>query len=191
MTRVIVWLNGTFGTGKTATAAALVPLIPEARLFDPETVGYMLQPNLADHPVSDFQHWAPWRPLVVATAIELARHTGEHLIAPQTILNRDYLAEIVTGLRAAGAAVFHVLLDASDDTLRRRAGYRRVSSSMAMRPSSRASAAPRQWWVPSEKDRYRPGSGRSIRNSSGCSKTRRVAVGAADEHDDGPAGSRS
>lgn len=117
---MIVWLNGTFGAGKTATATALVPLIPEARLFDPETVGYMLQPNLADHPVSDFQHWAPWRPLVVATATELARYTGEHLIAPQTILNRDYLAEIVTGLRAAGIALFHVLLDASDDVLRSR-----------------------------------------------------------------------
>jgi chloramphenicol 3-O-phosphotransferase len=117
---VIVWLNGTFGAGKTTTAAALVPLIPDSRLFDPETVGYMLQPNLADRPVSDFQHWAPWRPLVVATATELARYTGEHLIAPQTILNRDYLAEIVTGLRAAGMAVFHVLLDASDDVLRRR-----------------------------------------------------------------------
>jgi hypothetical protein len=52
---VIVWLNGTFGAGKTATAAALVPLIHRARLFDPETVGYMLRPNLADHPVSDFR----------------------------------------------------------------------------------------------------------------------------------------
>jgi chloramphenicol 3-O-phosphotransferase len=117
---VIVWLNGTFGAGKTVTAAALVPLIPEARLFDPETVGYMLRPNLADHPVPDFQDWAPWRALVVATATELARYTGEHLIAAQTILNRDYLAEIVTGLRAAGVAVFHVLLDASDGILRRR-----------------------------------------------------------------------
>ena len=117
---MIVWLNGTFGAGKTVTAAALVPLIPKARLFDPETVGYMLQPNLADHPVSDFQHWAPWRPLVVATATELARYTGQHLIAAQTILNREYLAEIVTGLQAAGMAVFHVLLDASDDVLRRR-----------------------------------------------------------------------
>ena len=117
---MIVWLNGAFGAGKTATAAALVPLIPEARLFDPETVGYMLQPNLADHPVSDFQQWPPWRPLVVATATELARYTGEHLIAAQTILNREYLAEIVTGLRAAGVAVFHVLLDASEEVLRRR-----------------------------------------------------------------------
>lgn len=117
---MIVWLNGTFGAGKTVTSAALAPLIAGARLFDPETLGYMLQPNLADHPVSDFQHWPPWRPLVVATAAELARYTGEHLIAAQTILNRDYLAEIFTGLRAAGLAVFHVLLDASDEVLRRR-----------------------------------------------------------------------
>jgi hypothetical protein len=54
---VIVWLNGTFGCGKAATAAKLRSLIPSSRLFDPETVGYMLRPNLADHPVSDFQHW--------------------------------------------------------------------------------------------------------------------------------------
>jgi AAA domain len=117
---VIIWLNGTFGAGKTATAAELLPLVPDARVFDPETVGYMLRPNLADRPVSDFQHWPPWRPLVVATAIELARYTGEHLIAPQTVLNRDYLAEVFTGLRAAGLAVFHVLLDADQDVLRRR-----------------------------------------------------------------------
>ncbi len=81
---MIVWLNGTFGCGKTTTAAELRCLIPSSRVFDPETVGYMLQPNLADHPVTDFQHWPPWRRLVVATASELARFTGQHLIAPQT-----------------------------------------------------------------------------------------------------------
>jgi len=117
---VIVWLNGTFGAGKTATAAELLPLVPAARLFDPETVGYMLQPNLADHPVSDFQDWPPWRTLVVATATELARYTREHLIAAQTALNPGYLAEMFAGLRAAGVPVFHVLLDASEEVLRRR-----------------------------------------------------------------------
>lgn len=72
----------------------------------------MLQPNLADQPVSDFQHWPPWRPLVVATATELARFTGQHLIAPQTILVRAYLEQIFAGLRDAGLDVFHVVLDA-------------------------------------------------------------------------------
>jgi len=117
---VIVWLNGTFGAGKTTTAGRLLPLLPGTRLFDPEFVGYMLQPFLEDHPVSDFQHWPPWRNLVVATAHELAGFTGQHLIAPQTVLSRDYLEQIFTGLRAAGLPVFHVLLDADEAVLRRR-----------------------------------------------------------------------
>ena len=117
---MIVWLNGAFGCGKTTTALRLPALVPGSRLFDPETVGYMLQPNLADHAVSDFQHWPPWRPLVAATAIELARYTGEHLIAPQTVLARGYLEEIFACLRAGGLAVFHVLLDADQEVLRRR-----------------------------------------------------------------------
>jgi AAA domain len=120
MAGVIVWLNGTFGAGKTSTAAELLPRVQGARLFDPETVGYMLTPNLADRPVTDFQHWEPWRTLVVATATELARYTRQHLIAPQTVLDRPYLQQIRAGLEAAGQPVFHVLLDASDDALRRR-----------------------------------------------------------------------
>jgi adenylylsulfate kinase-like enzyme len=46
---VIVWLNGTFGCGKSTTAAELRLLVPSSRVFDPETVGYMLQPDLARH----------------------------------------------------------------------------------------------------------------------------------------------
>ena len=117
---MIIWLNGTFGCGKTSTAAELHSLVPSSRVFDPETVGYMLQPNLADQPVSDFQHWPPWRPLVVATATELARFTGQHLIAPQTILVRAYLEQIFAGLRDAGMDVFHVVLDAGEEVLRQR-----------------------------------------------------------------------
>jgi hypothetical protein len=114
---MIVWLNGTFGCGKTTTAAELRCLIPSSRVFDPETVGYMLQPNLADHPVTDFQHWPPWRRLVVGTATELARFTSQHLIAPQTVLDLGYLDQIFAGLRDAGLTVFHVVLDADDDIL--------------------------------------------------------------------------
>lgn len=116
---MIIWLNGTFGRGKTSTAAQH-SLVPSSRVFDPETVGYMLQPNLADQPVSDFQHWPPWRPLVAATAAELTRFTGQHLIAPQTILVRAYLEQIFAGLRDAGLDVFHVVLDASEEVLRQR-----------------------------------------------------------------------
>jgi cytidylate kinase len=117
---VVIWLNGTFGAGKTTTATALLGLVDGFRVFDPETVGYMLQPNLVDLPVSDFQHWAAWRPLVVATAHALIDQTGEDLIAPQTVLDEGYMAEILAGFARGGTAVFHVLLDCRLDVLRQR-----------------------------------------------------------------------
>ncbi|MGH3151023.1 MAG: hypothetical protein ACRDOB_09865 [Streptosporangiaceae bacterium] len=128
---MIIWLNGTFGAGKTATAKALLPLVPDTRLFDPEMVGYMLRPHLTDHPVSDFQDLPPWRPLVVATAAELSRYTGQHLIAPQTIMTQPYFTEIAAGLHAARLTLFHVLLDA-------RSWWRWVTGGRGGRPAGRS-----------------------------------------------------
>lgn len=71
---------------------------PVKPAFDPQTAGYMLRPNLTDHPVSDLPALAIVAPLVVATATELARFTGQHLIALQTILARAYLEEIFAAL---------------------------------------------------------------------------------------------
>lgn len=117
---MIIWLNGTFGAGKTATAAELLPMTASARLFDAETVGQLLRQHLADVPVTDFQHWPAWRPLVVATAAELTEQTGQHLIAPQTVMHAPYWEEIQDGLTTRGIEVFHVLLDADETVLRQR-----------------------------------------------------------------------
>jgi len=59
---VIIWLNGTFGVGKTTTAAQLVGDLPDARLFDPEYVGYLVAEHLRDHQFTDFQQLAPPAP---------------------------------------------------------------------------------------------------------------------------------
>jgi hypothetical protein len=119
--QVIIWLNGTFGVGKSSTAERLAALVPGSRVLDPESVGQLLRVNLSDLlPVSDFQDWAAWRPLVAATLIEVARMTGQHLIAPMTVLKREYLDQIFEPVRAADLDVFHVVLDASDTVLRSR-----------------------------------------------------------------------
>ncbi|WP_433522294.1 hypothetical protein ACQPZ2_34800 [Nocardia pseudovaccinii] len=65
---MIIWLNGTFGAGKTTTAQELTALLPGSRIFDTEEVGIMLRHVLASEIVRDFQDWQPWRALVVAAA---------------------------------------------------------------------------------------------------------------------------
>lgn len=118
--RVIIWLNGTFGVGKTSTAERLTAMVPDSRVFDPQVVGHLLRETLIDRPVGDFQDYPAWRPLAAAALIEIARMTGQHVIVPQAVLQRDYLEQIFALLRGAELDVFHVVLDASDAVLRRR-----------------------------------------------------------------------
>jgi hypothetical protein len=117
---VIVWLNGAFGAGRTTTARALTALLPKARIFDSEYVGYMLRHVLTTEPVYDFQEWPPWRGLVVATAAQVLDYVGGTLVVPQSVLERKYWQEIRHGLTEAGVPVRHVVLHADRAQLLRR-----------------------------------------------------------------------
>lgn len=117
---MIVWLNGTFGVGKTATSGKLVSGDDEWRHFDPEWVGYMLTNNLPDHAVTDFQQYRSWRRLVPVVADEIVQFTGQHLVAAQSVLVEEYWLEVTKGLAELGHDVFHVVLDADADTLHAR-----------------------------------------------------------------------
>ncbi|MBL1095731.1 AAA family ATPase [Streptomyces coffeae] len=117
---MIIWLNGTFGAGKTTTSRELVELLPEARIFDAEQVGYMLRhvENLPQ--LGNFQHWPPWRHLVVETASQLLDYVGGILVVPQSILIEEYWREIRAGLEKIGIPVHHFVLHADHDTLTER-----------------------------------------------------------------------
>jgi hypothetical protein len=116
----VVWLNGTFGAGKTTTANVVVGRDATLRAFDPEWVGFMLRMNLADQEATDFQHLPPWRRLVPVVAREIADLTGQRLVTVQTVLIEDYWRELRAGLDEQRLDVVHVLLDADDDALRAR-----------------------------------------------------------------------
>ncbi|WP_067844013.1 AAA family ATPase [Nocardia lijiangensis] len=117
---MIIWLNGTFGAGKSTTATELTTLLPGSRIFDTEYVGLMLRHVLASEKVDDFQDWQPWRGLVVAAATQILDYVGGLLVIPQTVLIHQYWQEIRTGMQAAGVLVCHVVLHAERDELVRR-----------------------------------------------------------------------
>ena len=117
---VIVWVNGTFGVGKTTTAEAVIDRTGW-RLFDPEHVGYLLAGNLRDLEFDDFQDLPPWRALVPAVADEIYRFSNpETMVAVQTVLVESYWRELRAGLGERALPVFHVVLDCDEQTLRRR-----------------------------------------------------------------------
>ena len=118
---MIVWLNGTHGVGKTTTSALVQQLIPDSRVFDAEKVGETLMDITPGLPATDnFQHWPPWRPLVVETAYRVLDYTGGTLVMPMTVLVEQYWREISMGLAGHAIPVRHFVLHADHDTLRGR-----------------------------------------------------------------------
>ncbi|MGW0332887.1 AAA family ATPase [Streptomyces sp. NPDC003011] len=120
---MIVWLNGTHGAGKTTTSALVQPLLADARVFNAEKVGETLMditPGLPGPGTDNFQHWPPWRPLVVETARRVLDYTGGTLVMPMTVLVEQYWREISAGLARHAVPVRHFVLHADQDTLRRR-----------------------------------------------------------------------
>jgi hypothetical protein len=118
---VIVWLNGTHGAGKTTTGALVQQLIPDSRVLDAEKVGETLMDITPGLPGTDnFQHWPPWRPLVVDTARRVLDYTGGTLVMPMTVLVEQYWHEISSGLAHYAIPVRHFVLHADQDTLRGR-----------------------------------------------------------------------
>nr|WP_202501492.1 AAA family ATPase [Streptomyces sp. SID5785] len=113
-------MNGTFGAGKTTTAGELTALLPGARIFDSEYVGFMLRHVLDDVPHDDFQEWTPWRSLTVATARDVLAFVGGTLVIPQTVLVEQYWDELAAGFAAAGVPVRHYVLHTDPATLRAR-----------------------------------------------------------------------
>lgn len=118
---MIVWLNGTHGAGKTTTGALVQKLIPSSRVFDAEKVGETLMDITPGLPRTDnFQHWPPWRPLVVETAYRVLDYTGGTLVIPMTVLIEQYWREISAGFAQHAIPVRHFVLHADQDTLRGR-----------------------------------------------------------------------
>ena len=117
---MIVWINGAFGSGKTTTATLVADRDARLRLFDPERVGSLLRDQLSDQHVADFQELESWRRLVPVVADEVIRVTGHHLVAIQTVLVEQYGVELMAGLATLGHEVFHVVLEADADVMRKR-----------------------------------------------------------------------
>ena len=129
---MIVWLNGTHGVGKSTTARLVQQLLQDSQVFDAEKVGEVLMdvhPGLPE--TDDFQHWPPWRPLVVETARHILDYTGGTLVMPMTVLVEQYWLEISAGLASHDIPVHHFVLHADTDTL-----TGRIQNDSVMGPST-------------------------------------------------------
>ncbi|WP_369214769.1 AAA family ATPase [Streptomyces flavofungini] len=116
---MIVWVNGAFGSGKTTLVEEVRSRWPEALVFDPETVGFVLR-SIVEVPTGDFQDLRLWRRQVAALAVGLVAEYGRPVLVPMTLVDPGYVAEIFGALRTAGVTAHHFFLKVPRETLERR-----------------------------------------------------------------------
>ncbi|MEU2022245.1 AAA family ATPase [Streptomyces sp. NPDC016469] len=116
---MIIWINGAFGSGKTTLVAELHRRLPDALVFDPEHVGFLLR-EIVEAPGGDFQNLPLWRGQVASLAQGLVEEYGRPVLAPMTVVRRPYADEIFGALEKAGVPVHHFFLDVSAAVLEQR-----------------------------------------------------------------------
>lgn len=120
-TAKIVWINGAFGSGKTTMAYTLYKRLPDAFVFDPENAGYYLRKNQPPTLCLDnFQDEPLWRYINRDLLLHIATHYQGVILVPMTVIRPDYYNELVFSLQEHDISVVHIVLAASEQTLRRR-----------------------------------------------------------------------
>lgn len=118
---MILWLNGSFGAGKTTVAHELQKRLERAYVYDPENIGYFLRKNAPEEcRTPDFQDVPLWRDFNYETLKWIAGTYPGVIIAPMTLNRGQYFDEIIGRLQKDGVPVCHVILWASRETLLRR-----------------------------------------------------------------------
>jgi len=127
---MLLWVNGPFGGGKTQTAHELNRRLPDSVICDPEHIGFGLLRTLPRPLRRDFQDIPAWRQGVFEVLdLTLTGHAGV-VIAPMTVVRRDYLDETVGRLRERGHDVHHFTLLADRATVLRRLRERNVGHAL-------------------------------------------------------------
>jgi len=121
---VLVWINGPFGGGKTATAFELHRRVPESVVCDPEHLGFGLHRMLPPSLRTDFQDLPAWRSGVNEILDMVARNHEGPVIVPMTLIDPGYFTQIVGRLRDAGHNVRHFALLAERTTVLHRLSRR-------------------------------------------------------------------
>lgn len=122
---LIIWINGTFGAGKTTVAYELQKRLAHAMVYDPERFGYALMANIPQEILKDdFQDYSLWREANYALLKQLSKEFKGIIIVPMTLSNEQYFDEMIGRLNRKGVQIKHYTLSASTSTIQKRLAKR-------------------------------------------------------------------
>ncbi|MET3697907.1 AAA domain-containing protein [Bacillus oleivorans] len=118
---MIIWINGTFGSGKSTAAYELQRRIRSSFVYDPERFGYWLMRNVPREIAKpDFQDYPLWREANYQLLKQISQDYKGIMIVPMTLTNEIYFNEIIGKLRNNGIEIKHYTLMATEQTIEKR-----------------------------------------------------------------------
>ncbi len=123
--KMIIWINGAFGSGKTTCAYELNRRLPNSHVYDPENIGYFIRKNIPEKlNEPDFQDHEQWRLFNYEMLKYLSDAFDGVIIVPMTLVNRQYYDEIIGRLTKEGIDIKHYVLYAEKKTIEKRLNKR-------------------------------------------------------------------
>ena len=130
---MVVFINGSFGVGKTTVARLLRGRVAGSAVYDPELFGILLMrlakwARFGRPPADDFQDFGVWRRSAIA-GVRLSRALSRGpVIVPMTFSRREYFDEVVAGVRRFDPEVRVFCLKASLPTVKKRLAGRETDT---------------------------------------------------------------
>lgn len=130
---MIIWLNGSYGVGKTQTAYELNKRIKNSFVYDPENIGYFLDNNLPSELSrirdNNFQNYPLWREINYKIISYIKSNYDGILIIPMTVINKQYYDELIGRLNQE-FDVKHFILSSTNETNLKRLAKRFDSNNL-------------------------------------------------------------
>lgn len=132
----VVFINGSFGAGKTGVARELRRRVSGSAIYDPEWTGWVIQRlpswvHLLGRGTDDFQDVDLWRNSV-ATGTRIFRALARGpVFVPMTFSNLEYLECVLSRIRSFEPNVRVFCLLASLETIRKRIRDRNIDALQA------------------------------------------------------------
>ena len=117
--KIIYWINGAYGVGKSTIAECLKKKLTKAHIFDAEEVGNAIRDNYPEeekHSVI-FEDYPLWRETNCRLLLDISNKYDGDIIVPMTLIREESYYEIIKKLEDSGVAVKYVFLDGDYQTI--------------------------------------------------------------------------
>ena len=127
---MIIWINGSFGVGKTTVSNKLHKELKESFIYDPEKAGEFIWDNSPDciSHKGDFQDILMWRDFNYQMLKYIHENYSGTIIVPMTLVNKEYYSQIIGRLINEGISIHHYILLAERSTILSRLAKRGASN---------------------------------------------------------------